>query len=87
VATNTTSHTQVLSPENAVLVEPNKEAFAQGIIWVIQNPEIANRIGNNAHQYAQEKFNYQSYMDKVGQIYRTLTPKLKVKKSVLSQEQ
>jgi glycosyltransferase involved in cell wall biosynthesis len=87
VATNTTSHTQVLSPENAVLVEPNKEAFAQGIIWVIQNPEIANRIGKNAHQYAQEKFNYQSYMDKVRQIYQTLTPKLKVKKSVLSQEQ
>ena len=87
VATNTTSHTQVLSPEHAVLVEPNKEALAQGIIWVLQNPEIANRIGNNAYQYAQEKFNYQSYMDRVGQIYRTLAPKPKVKKSVLSQEQ
>ena len=87
VATNTTSHTQVLTPENAVLVEPNKDAFAQGIIRVIQNPEFANRIGNNAHQYAQENFNFQSYMHKVGQIYRTLTPKLKVKKSVLSQEQ
>lgn len=87
VATNITSHTQVLSPETAVLVEPNKDAFAQGIIRVIQNPEFANCIGNNAYKYAQEKFNFQSYMDKVGQVYRTFTPKLKVKKSVVSQEQ
>jgi glycosyltransferase involved in cell wall biosynthesis len=87
VATNITSHTQVLSPETAVLVEPNKDAFAQGIIRVIQNPEFANCIGNNAYKFAQEKFNFQSYMDKVAQVYRTFTPKLKVKKSVVSQEQ
>jgi len=87
VATNITSHTQVLTPDTAILVEPNKDAFAQGIIRAISDPELANCIGNNALQYAQEKFNFQNYMDRVGQIYRTLTPKLKVKKSVLSQEQ
>lgn len=86
VATNITSHTQVLSPENAVLVEPNKDSFAQGILRVIQDPELAERIGKNAHQYAQEKFSYQSYMSKVGQIYQSLTPHAKLRKSVLSQE-
>jgi glycosyltransferase involved in cell wall biosynthesis len=86
VATNITSHTQVLTPDIAVLVEPNKEAFAQGIILVIRDPEFADCIGSNAHRYAQEKFNYQSYMNKVGQIYQTLAPKLKLKKQVLSRE-
>lgn len=86
VATNTPSHTQVLSPDNAVLVEPNKDAFAQGIMRVLHDPEFAEQISRNAHQYAQEKFNYQSYMAKVGQIYDALTPRIKLKKSILSQE-
>ena len=86
VATNITSHTQVLSPENAMLVEPDKDAFAQGILRVIRDPEYAEAIGRNAHQYAREKFDYQSYMAKVGQIYHALTPHFKLKKSILSQE-
>lgn len=88
VATTITSHTQVLNRENAVLVEPNKHAFAYGIIKVLREPEYAEEIGRNALLYAQEKFNYQSYMAKVGQIYNALTPQLKLKKSkksILSQ--
>jgi glycosyltransferase involved in cell wall biosynthesis len=87
VATNITAHTQVLSPDNAVLVEPDTDSFAQGILRVIRDPEFADHIGSNAYQYAQEKFSYQSYMAKVGQIYHALTPHLKLKKPVLSQEQ
>lgn len=86
VATNITSHTQVLGPDNAVLVEPDQAAFAQGIIRVLRDPEFAEQISRNAYQYAQEKFNYQSYMAKVGQIYNAFTPALKLKKSILSQE-
>lgn len=86
VATNIVSHTQVLDSNNAVLVDPNKHAFAYGIIKVLKDPELAEQIGRNAYQYAQEKFNYQSYMAKVGQIYSALIPQLKLKKSVLSQE-
>jgi glycosyltransferase involved in cell wall biosynthesis len=86
VATSITSHTQVLNHENAVLVEPNKHAFAYGIMKVLKDPDLAQQIGRNAYQYAQEKFNYQSYMAKVGQIYSALTPAIKLKKSVLSQE-
>jgi glycosyltransferase involved in cell wall biosynthesis len=86
VATSITSHTQVLTSDNAVLVDPNKHAFAYGIIKVLRDPDFAEQIGRNAHQYAQEKFNYQSYMAKVGQIYDAFTPQLKLKKSILSQE-
>jgi glycosyltransferase involved in cell wall biosynthesis len=86
VATNIPSHTQVLSPETALLVQPNKEAYAEGIIRVLRDPAFAERLGNNAHQYALEKFNYQSYMTKVSQIYQMFSRNRKVKKSVLSQE-
>jgi glycosyltransferase involved in cell wall biosynthesis len=86
VATNITSHKQVLSPEIAMLVEPNKEAFAEGIIRVLQDAELAECLGNNAHQYALEKFNYQSYITKVSQIYQMFSAGAKVKKPMLSQE-
>src|SRR6266487_3759801 len=41
VATNITAHTQLLSPETAILVEPNKDAFADGILRVLRDPELA----------------------------------------------
>jgi glycosyltransferase involved in cell wall biosynthesis len=69
VATNIKSHTQVLDLNTAMLVAPDKDAFAEGIIRVLQDPELAQCLGTNALHYAQEKFNYQSYMSKVGQIY------------------
>jgi glycosyltransferase involved in cell wall biosynthesis len=86
VATNITSHTQVLSHDNAMLVAPNKEAFAEGILKLLKDPELADRLGRNAYQYAQEKFDHQSYKTKVSQIYQTLSPHIKVAKSVVSQE-
>lgn len=86
VATNIISHTQVLSSDHAVLVEPNKDSFADGIIKVLENPEFAQRLGKNAHEYAHEKFNYQNYMAKMRQIYQTLSPNPAVEKPVFSQE-
>jgi glycosyltransferase involved in cell wall biosynthesis len=86
VATNIKSHTQVLDLNTAMLVAPDKDAFAEGIIRVLQDPELAQCLGTNALHYAQEKFNYQSYMSKVGQIYQLFSPKIRVKKPILSQE-
>ena len=87
VATNINSHTQVLSSDTAVLVEPNANALAAGVLRVLNDPALADRLGDSAHQYAQENFNYQSYMTKVGQIYQTFAPAVRVDKSVLSQGQ
>ena len=35
IATNITSHTQVLTKDTALLVEPNQNAFAEGILHVL----------------------------------------------------
>ena len=73
VATNITAHTQVLGPETAVLVEPNKEAFAEGILRVLGDPELAECIANNALESAKQKFSHQDYISKVKQIYQSLS--------------
>jgi glycosyltransferase involved in cell wall biosynthesis len=85
IATNITSHIQVLTKDTALLVEPNHNAFADGILQVLDDPKLADRLGKNAHQLAQDKFGRQDYITKVNQIYKTLTPKLEIEEPALSQ--
>ena len=84
VATNITAHTQVLSSETAMLVEPNKEAFAEGILRVLRDPEFAECIAKNAHEFARQKFSHQDYLSKVNQIYKSFSPVLEVEEPALS---
>jgi glycosyltransferase involved in cell wall biosynthesis len=86
IATNITSHTQVLTTDTALLVEPNEKAFAEGILQVLNDPKLAERLGKNAHQLAQGKFGRQDYISKVGQIYKSLIPETTIEEPVLSQE-
>jgi glycosyltransferase involved in cell wall biosynthesis len=85
IATGITSHTQVLSNDTALLVEPNPHAFAEGILQVLDDPKLAARLGKNAHQLARDKFGRQDYITKVNQIYKTLMPKLEIEQPALSQ--
>jgi glycosyltransferase involved in cell wall biosynthesis len=85
VATNITAHTQVLSAETAILVEPNKDALAVGILSALGNPELAATIARNAYEYAGQKFNQQDYISKVNQIYKSLLPGLETETPALSQ--
>jgi len=86
VATTITAHTQVLTDDTAILVEPSKEAFAAGILQAINNPELSEQLGKNAHQCALEKFNKQDYLSKVDQIYKSLKSEIKIKQPALSRE-
>jgi len=84
VATNIMAHTQVLSPETAILVESNKDAFAEGILRVLHDPELAECIAKNAHEFAKQKFSHQDYISKVNQIYQSLSSVLEVEEPALS---
>lgn len=86
VATKITSHTQVLTDTTALLVDPNEQAFADGILRLLDDSLLAGELGKNAHQLAQDKFGRQDYISKVNQIYKTFLPKKKIEEPVLSQE-
>jgi glycosyltransferase involved in cell wall biosynthesis len=72
VATDITAHTQLLNHETAILVRPNVHDFAEGILRVLRDPELAERIADTAHEFAQAKLGYQDYISKVSQIYQSL---------------
>jgi glycosyltransferase involved in cell wall biosynthesis len=85
VATSITAHTQVLTEDTAILVEANKEAFAEGILRALSNPELSEQLGKNAHQFAREKFSHKDYITKVDQIYKSLMPALEIEEPALLQ--
>jgi glycosyltransferase involved in cell wall biosynthesis len=72
VATRILAHTQVLSEENAVLVEPTREALAQGLMNLLENPPLRRELGERAQQLFRAQYDFPSYMAKVDQVYRGL---------------
>lgn len=74
VATNLAPHTQVLNDETALLVAPNEEAFAHGILALVRSPDLRRRLGHRAQQFARERFGYADYLAKVSKVYQELLP-------------
>ena len=67
VATKLYTHIQVLTPEVAILADPNPEAFAEGILSVLEDSDFALGLGKRARQYFEKCFSMRSYMDKTRQ--------------------
>jgi glycosyltransferase involved in cell wall biosynthesis len=72
VATNVRSHTQVLTPEVALLVEPRADAIAAGILQLLDDHELAERLSQNARRLSQEAFGPEAYYAKVADVYAFL---------------
>lgn len=81
VATNLVTHTQVLTPEIAVLADPDPKAFAEGILNALHNPEIGKMI-DRARQVAEEKYSYREYLTKITNLYSYVSS-LKNRESLL----
>ncbi len=67
VATNLSAHTQVLDSTIALLVDANPEAFAQGILAVLGDPVLAERLGRQARRLFEARFSFKTYLEKTDQ--------------------
>ena len=72
VATNLLTHTQVLTPEIAKLVDPQPEPFANAVLQLIDSPSERARLAAAAHSVAQEKYSRESYLRRTAQAYQRL---------------
>ena len=72
VATNLLTHTQVLSPAIAKLVEPQPEPFADAMLELIDRPEERARLSAAALAVAREKYSRESYLRRTAQAYERL---------------
>jgi glycosyltransferase involved in cell wall biosynthesis len=68
VATNLVTHTQVLNSEIAILTDPTPEAFAEGIVGALENPDVRS-MAQRARHVAEQKYSYQEYIAKTSRLY------------------
>lgn len=80
VATKHITHTQVLNQNTAILTECNPEAFGSGMIILLQNSNLRRKVGYNAKKLAQEKYSYQSYLNKTKEVYNYLERQLEIRR-------
>jgi len=69
VATNLETHTQVLHPDVAVLTDAAPEAFADGIVGLLEDADRRKRLGENARVFAAEKYDVSLYHESLRRIY------------------
>ena len=73
VATNLLTHTQVLTPEIAKLVDPKPEPFAAAMLELIDHPDGAPApVGRRARRSPQEKYSRESYLRRTAEAYERL---------------
>ena len=64
VATRLLTHTQVLDDEIAELTAAEPEAFGQGILTLIRDPQRARSLADHARRRAEERYSYERYLEK-----------------------
>jgi glycosyltransferase involved in cell wall biosynthesis len=68
VATNLYTHTQVLTPEVAVLVEPRPDDMAKGMLAVLENPQFGSNLSQRAKELFEGAYSFQKYLEKTEKI-------------------
>jgi len=58
-----------LDEETAVIVEPNAQDYAKGLLRLIENPEWGAQIGENARLLAEKEFSKEGYLSKLECAY------------------
>ena len=72
VATNLLTHTQVLTPDIAMLVDPKPESFAAAMLELLDDPQKRARLSAAARDVAQEKYSRESYLKRTALAYDRL---------------
>ena len=72
LATRIRSHTQVLSDDSALLVEPTAAAFARGLDALLRSPALREQLGAAARRLAATRYSVSQFRASVASAYRRL---------------
>jgi glycosyltransferase involved in cell wall biosynthesis len=73
VATRIWSHTQVLTDEVCVLVEPEPTAMADGLLRLLDDPALASRLALRAQELYAQKYSRPVYVQKIRRLVELLS--------------
>lgn len=69
LATRLPTHTQVLDDEVALLVEPEPAAMARGLVRLLRDAVLRERLARNARNLARQEFTPEAYERKILRFY------------------
>ncbi|MBF0291617.1 MAG: glycosyltransferase [Nitrospinae bacterium] len=72
VATDLPTHTQVLNSDIAVLAKPEKLAYSEGILLLLKDKELRERLGGRGKDFVEKNFNRQMFDKKIASAYENL---------------
>lgn len=70
VATNLSTHTQVLNEDISMLVDPTPEGITRGIISLLTDKESRLKMGRRGKDFVEENYSYARFVKKVREIYQ-----------------
>jgi glycosyltransferase involved in cell wall biosynthesis len=70
LATAILSHTQILTPEVALLVQPTPDALAAGAVKLLSDRDYAQRLGSTAQWVAEQQYSWTAFMKKNAHVYK-----------------
>jgi glycosyltransferase involved in cell wall biosynthesis len=69
VATDMLTHTQVLDKNSAVLVKPDADDLAKGILRLLADRQFGERLAENAARIVEEHYSHDKYLEKLHAAY------------------
>jgi glycosyltransferase involved in cell wall biosynthesis len=75
VATKIRSHTQVLTDEVAMLVEPQSQSISSGILRLLEDAPLGNRLAESALRLAEKSYSPDAYYEKMAEVLSFLAAK------------
>ncbi|MFQ5455867.1 MAG: glycosyltransferase [Nitrospirota bacterium] len=72
LATDCYTHTQVLNSDVALLIRPEPEEFAHGILLLLRDYSLCESLVSKALKLAEARYNYKDYLNKTESIYNNI---------------
>ena len=73
LATDLPTHTQVLSQQVALLAAPEPPAFADGLVRLLQDGSLRQRLGQAGQQLAEDRYSYRTFQAAFNALYDGLS--------------
>jgi glycosyltransferase involved in cell wall biosynthesis len=68
LVTNVESHTQIVNDEVTFIADPEPEAFANGMITLLQNESLRSKLGFQGKQWVEKTFSFEKSQKKLNSL-------------------
>lgn len=69
LATDLPTHTQILNDQSALLADPSPEAFSMGMVQLVEDYQLRERLGMAGKKLIEEKYSYVEFHRKAQKLF------------------